>query len=146
MLHIRGTLLDDTFRALRACGRGARECVAYWTGPVVEPGTVDAVVQPPHRASRRGYMVDDDWVTAFFLELRRARRSIRAQIHTHPGSHVRHSRTDDAFAIAPSPGFTSIVLPFFATGPITLADAYITVLGTDGSWYEHSHDEAFGWE
>lgn len=145
MLSVAGGVLDATFEALRSCGRGRDECVVYWTGPVADTDVVDGVVQPDHQAGPTWYEVDSDWITPFFLDLRATRRTVRAQVHTHPGRSVRHSPTDDGFPIAPGIGFTSIVLPFFATGPVELNDAYIAVLDREGNWQELSADEALTW-
>lgn len=145
MLRARAALLAETFGALRNCGAGVRECVVYWTGLIDDPGGVDMVVQPPHEAEVDGYRVDDAWVTQFFLDSRTTRRCIRAQVHTHPGRNVRHSATDDAFAVVPSEGFVSIVLPYFATGEISLAGAFAAKLDTAGEWNECAVNDAVRW-
>src|SRR5690349_16048600 len=103
--------MTDALTALQSCGQGEAECVVYWTGPIDRPGLVDACIQPPHIAGAGWYEVDSDWIVTLFLQLRKEERTIRAQIHTHPGRGVDHSRTDDEFVVASSPGFVSIVLP-----------------------------------
>lgn len=133
MLTAEAGVLPATFAVLRSCGGGERECVAYWVGPTDRPGVVDRVIQPHHEASPRHYDIDPEWLTAFFLDLRTTKSTVRAQVHTHPGSHVEHSPTDDAFARAPSLGFVSIVLPYFAMGDITLQGAYATTV-TETGW------------
>ena len=138
-------VVPATFAALRGCGRGARECVAYWLGPRDGPGEVDEVLTPPHHAGVGWYEVDSDWITVFFLDLRTTRRTVRAQVHTHPGGSVRHSPTDDGFAIAPSAGFVSIVLPFFAMRDVTLAGAYATRLMPDARWLEQDVSDVIRW-
>ena len=144
MLNVERGVLPATFQALRTCGGGCRECVAYWLGSIDRPHNVDDIVQPAHRAARGWYEVDPRWVTDFFLTLRQTKRTIRAQVHTHPGSSVLHSGTDDNFAIVPSAGFVSIVLPFFATGDVTLDGAHIAEL-TTGGWTSRSELEAIRW-
>jgi hypothetical protein len=129
-------VLPETFDALRTCGEGRRECVVYWTGPIDAADTVDGIVQPPHEADWGWYEIDQPWLTRFFLELRAARRCVRAQIHTHPGAQTRHSPTDDGFAVAPHTGFVSIVLPHFAQGSVSLDGAYVAELAADGNWVE----------
>jgi hypothetical protein len=69
---------------------------------------------------------------------------VRAQIHTHPGASTRHSPTDDGYAVTPHSGFVSIVLPYFAQGPISLDGAYIAELTNTGKWRELSQ-EAITW-
>lgn len=145
MLLVRQCVLDATFEALRDCGRGEDECVVYWTGPVADQEVVDGVVQPDHEAGPAWYEIDSNWITPFFLDLRASRHSVRAQIHTHPGRRVRHSPTDDGFPIAPSAGFVSIVLPFFATGNVGLEGAFIAVLDDDGNWRELTPEQAVTW-
>ena len=135
MLHLDPEVLPATFAALRSCGGGERECVVYWVGPAGPTNAVTGIVQPDHRASAWSYEVDSAWLTRFLLELRTKRHSVRAQIHTHPGSMVDHSPTDDAFAFAPSPGFVSIVIPHFAMHDVSLDGASATVM-TGSGWQQ----------
>lgn len=132
-------IMTDTFAQLRSCGQGRDECVVYWTGPRRVPGAVDGVVQPAHRAGPDWYEVESAWITGFFLELRRAGRTTRAQVHSHP-TVAWHSCTDDLYSLAPSPGFYSLVLPGFATGPVGLSGAYLAEVGSDGTWLERDAD------
>jgi hypothetical protein len=141
VLTVASHILEDTFDALRRCGAGVHECVVYWLGPSGQPGSIDDVVQPAHRAGPTWYRIDDDWITPFFLSLRTTRQTVRAQVHTHPGNGVRHSPIDDAFPIAPGEGFVSIVLPSFAQGSVGLDGAYTAVQGSDGTWREHDPSE-----
>lgn len=144
MLSVQKGILAETFRALRECGGHRDECVVYWTGPVGEH-VVDGIVQPPHSASPQHYHVDDTWITRYFLDLRASGRTTCAQIHTHPGSSVRHSTTDDDFPLVRTPGFTSIVLPYFASREVTLSDAYVATVDLDGYWVEQPSDASFQW-
>jgi hypothetical protein len=118
--------------------------VAYWLGPQADPERVTDVVQPVHLATAHHYEVDSAWVTGFLLRLRADRLSVRAQVHTHPGPFVRHSPTDDAFALAPSEGFLSLVLPFFAMGSITLAGSYAALITSRG-WADVDPGEVISW-
>jgi hypothetical protein len=144
MLSVDSGVLPATFAALRRCGGGERECVAYWLGPANEPGRVDHILQPPHDASRHHYEIDPAWVTTLFLNLRATRQSVRAQVHTHPGRSVAHSPTDDEFALAPSLGFVSLVLPYFATGSTTLTGSYTAVI-TGTGWTELPPEQVIQW-
>jgi hypothetical protein len=132
-------IMKDTFTQLRSCGQGRDECVVYWTGPREVPGAVDGVIQPVHHAGPDWYEIEPAWITSFFLELRRTRRTARAQVHSHP-TFAWHSCTDDRYPLAPSPGFCSLVLPRFAAGPVGLNDAYLAEVGADGTWLERSPD------
>jgi hypothetical protein len=128
-------IMASTFGQLRRCGQGRDECVIYWTGPRETPGAVDDTVLPSHRAARDWYETDPAWVTSFFLQLRRDGRTARAQVHTHP-TVAWHSCIDDLYPLASSPGFHSLVVPRFGTGPIGLDDAHLAVVGPDGVWVE----------
>jgi hypothetical protein len=145
VLRVDRDVLPATFAALRRCGGGERECVVYWLGPADESGRVDGILQPPHTAELGGYEVDSTWVTDFFLELRVARRSVRAQVHTHPGASVRHSPTDDGFAIVPSPGFVSLVVPHFAVRDISLDGMYAAVVTEGVGWVEQEPVDIIQW-
>lgn len=128
-------VIDESFAQLRRCGHGRRECVVYWVGPIDDPGVVDEVVHPAHSAHAIGYEVDSGWITQLFLRLRRDRRTVRAQVHTHPGK-AGHSSTDDTFSLVPSTGFLSLVIPRFATGPTGMKSAYLAELNDAGAWIE----------
>lgn len=145
MLSIDRAVLPATFAALRRCGGGERECVVYWLGPLDEPNRVDGLVQPPHVADAGGYEVDSGWITRFFLDLRATRRSVRAQVHTHPGASVEHSPTDDRFAIAPGLGFLSLVVPHFAMRSVSLDGSYAAVISDGLGWVERNPEEVIQW-
>lgn len=128
-------LLEVTFEQLAVCGRGRRECVAYWVASRDEPDAVRRVIHPPHRSGPFGYEVESDYVNQMFLDLRRDRETVRVQVHTHP-EEASHSTVDDRFALAPSTGFLSLVIPNFAAGPTELASCHLVEMGTDGEWHE----------
>jgi len=135
LLTVPAALLDETFELLRECGQDHQECVAYWTGEIDLSATADLVEHPEHTAGRYGYSVDTNWVTRFFLDLRRKRRTTRMQIHTHPGM-ANHSSVDDTFSLAPSSGFLSLVIPGFARGTVGLDGAFLVEMSADGTWIE----------
>lgn len=126
-------LLRETFAQFRQCGRGRDECVVYWTGPLDSPHRVDRVVHPRHASSPHHYEVDRVWAVNFALELADLRRSVRMQVHIHPGEAF-HSETDDQHAIVSTPGFLSLVVPGSAEGPISLDGCYLAELTPDGNW------------
>lgn len=132
-MRIRRKLLDETFDHFRKCGRGRRECVAYWLGPRAEAGLVTEVVHPPHRATAMSYDVDGQWVNELWLRLADEALTVRAQVHTHPGSAFHSSRDDDRAAVQ-SAGFASLVIPCFAQGAVSLDDAHLVVRERDGGW------------
>ena len=124
MIAVPAAVLAETFTSLRGCGKGRRECVVYWLGPTHVLGAVDENVHPLHAAGRGGYEIDDRWLTAFWFDLARRRRSVRVQVHTHPRAAF-HSPTDDDWPLVHTPGFLSLVIPDFATGPIGLEGAFL---------------------
>ncbi len=128
-------LFQQTLDQLRACGNGQSECVAYWIADQDEPHVILRLVHPEHRSGSFGYEVDSGYVTQFFLDLRRDRETVRVQVHTHPAE-ASHSRTDDLFALAPAPGFLSLVIPGFALGPAVLVGCHLVEIGDDGNWNE----------
>lgn len=111
--------------------------------PVAGPGQISRVVHPEHEASPVGFQLDQTWLTRFWLDTARDGLSVRVQIHTHPGP-AYHSATDDAFPIVHSPGFLSLVIPNFATGPVGFDRAFLAQIAEDGRWREvaiHDHLE-----
>lgn len=132
---VAGDLLGESYAAFRSCGRGERECVVLWTGPLNRPDLVDGVVHPVHRAGRGGYELDVPWLKRFWRQLRDEQRSVRVQVHTHP-SEAFHSHTDDAFPMIQTRGFLSLVIPHFGLGEPTLAGVALYELEDGGRWHE----------
>lgn len=128
-------VLEETFRHFRACGRGHSECQALWLSSWSQPDLITKVVHPKHDAHFGGFVLDDAWLSAFWLELGESNMGIRVQVHTHPGESF-HSPTDDEFPIIHSIGFLSLVIPNFGLGPIGFEDAYLTKIQPDGRWQE----------
>jgi len=131
-LRLPSAVLAATFDSLRSCGRGQCECVAYWTGPAGDH-TIDGFEHPDHSRSPYGYEVDDSWLTRFGFKIGGERRSVKAQVHTHPGPAF-HSQTDNDWPMVAKAGFLSVVIPNFATGETTLKHAWVGQLQQDGSW------------
>lgn len=125
--------MDATFRVFRDCGRARDECVVYWTAPVAFTVTINGHDHPDHRRSPGGYEIESAWLTRYWFQLARERRTIRAQLHTHPGGAF-HSGTDDHWPVVSQPGFLSIVIPDFATGPVSLERAWVGLLDEGGRW------------
>ena len=82
-----------------------------------------------------GFVLDDAWLSEFWLRLADQNLGIRIQVHTHPGAAF-HSQIDDEFPIIHSPGFLSLVIPNFAFGPVGFDDAYLSEIQPDGRWRE----------
>jgi hypothetical protein len=134
------SILDDSFCHFRQCGAGCRECLTLWVGPWVTPGVVTKVVHPQHAASLGSFIVDDDWLSNFWLWLADENLGIRLQVHTHP-TVAFHSPIDDEHPIIRSPGFLSLVIPDFAFGPVGFDGAYLTEIQPDGRWKQVSITE-----
>ena len=132
LLRLAKDIVGETFRTLSECGRGECECVTYWTGPT-EQNLVDGLEHPAHKRSPFGYEVEDTWLTDFWKQLAQSKRSVKAQLHTHPGQAF-HSASDDQWPIVSQAGFVSIVIPDFATGEPTLDRAWIGRLEANGKW------------
>jgi hypothetical protein len=142
-LAVREGLLAQTLSVLRRCGAGREECVAFWAGPVGEPGVADTLLHPDHRSGRGGYEVSEEWLADAWERLDEEGLAIRVQVHTHPFEAF-HSATDDAYPIVGTPGFYSLVLPRFGEEPQTLADAYLARLEADGTFAQVDVFELLG--
>jgi hypothetical protein len=140
-LALPGALLDETFDLLARCGDRQRECVVYWLAALREPDLVARVVHPEHRSGPFGYEVESDYVNELFLALRQTGETVRAQVHTHPADAF-HSGVDDDFALAPSRGFLSLVIPDFAHGPVGLVGSHLVEIYDDGRWIERHPEDA----
>ena len=132
VLSVACGIVERTFDTLRKCGHGKYECAVYWTGPPSDD-FVDNVEHPVHTQSSFGYEIDSDWLTQFWKRLARLGRSVKAQIHTHPGAAF-HSSTDAICPIISQPGFVSIVIPAFARGAPSFESAWIGKLDAKGTW------------
>jgi hypothetical protein len=132
LLQLARSIVHKTFHILRECGREECECIVYWIGPAHE-SLIDGLEHPVHLRSALGYQVDDGWLTTFWKALGESKRSIKAQIHTHPAEAF-HSATDDEWPIVSQAGFISIVIPDFALGQPSLENAWVGRLCTNGEW------------
>jgi hypothetical protein len=134
LLRVAENLMVTTLKTLRECGAGRWECVVYWLGPDAD-SIVDGVEHPIHERSPFGYVIDDTWLTGFCTRLAVLRRSVKAQVHTHPGRPF-HSATDDQWPIVSQVGFLSVVIPNFAADESSLENAWVGRLQSDGKWQQ----------
>lgn len=135
MITLAQEVFEDSFEHLRACGAGCRECVVVWAGPAHQPDLVDEVIHPRHTASAVAYDIDPQWVGELWLALADRGKTLRAQVHTHPGP-AYHSGRDDTHGLVHTEGFVSIVIPRFAVGPVGIAGAFATTRTATGGWSE----------
>jgi hypothetical protein len=135
--QVPAALLAETFKHLRLCGGGRRECQVLWTSEWAKAEVICGLVHPRHRAHAGGFELDSDWITEFWRELSRTGRGIRVQIHSHP-QEAFHSSIDDEFPIVHSVGFLSLVIPNFGVGRVGFDGAFLAEIGSDGAWREVS--------
>ncbi|MBA3382785.1 MAG: Mov34/MPN/PAD-1 family protein [Actinobacteria bacterium] len=91
------------------------------------------MVHPRHTAGFGGYDLESEAIAELWRELVAERRSIRVQVHTHPGA-AYHSSRDDALALVHTPGFLSLVIPDFGLGEVGLAGAFLAEQTLEGLW------------
>lgn len=98
---------------------GERESGAFWYGPrnAAGNGTVKAVIAPRQAMARGNYHVSPAAMSAMVDALPEGGWKPLAQIHSHPGASVEHSRYDDEMVA--STRALSIVFPFYGrwSGP-----------------------------
>lgn len=135
MYRLPRRMIAETFSTLRSCGDNRRECQLYWVSPWASPTQLTGVVHPKHASGYAGLSIDSDWINSFWRDLSDRDLGVRVQVHTHPGEAF-HSITDDTYPLLFDPGFLSLVIPNFASGPIGFQDAYLTEIQPDGSWRE----------
>ncbi len=140
MLRLPAHILEATLCTLSICGKGQCECVVYWTAPVGNYEGCNGWDHPTHCRSPYGYQIDDRWLTEYWFRLGREKRSIRAQVHTHPAAAF-HSATDDQWPVISQAGFISIVIPNFAIGSTDLDRAWAGYLTPSGRWRHAAFSE-----
>jgi hypothetical protein len=133
--HLPRRILDETFDHFRRCGAGRRECQTLWVGPWATPNLITEAVHPKHQAHMGGFVLDDAWLSDFWLRLADDSLGIRIQVHTHPREAF-HSPIDDEFPVIHTPRFLSLVIPDFALGPVGFDRAFLTEIQADASWRE----------
>lgn len=134
-IRISRACVDETFRILRGCGEGQRECQALWLSAWRDPDVVARVVHPRHTANAGGFQLEDAFINQLWLELAESECGVRVQIHTHPDAAF-HSRIDDEWPTVHSAGFLSLVIPNYARGPVGFDKAFLARLEPDGHWSE----------
>ncbi|MDA9504962.1 hypothetical protein XI09_09675 [Bradyrhizobium sp. CCBAU 11386] len=117
ILYVPKSALEQTVRVLQAAVRVETCCFWYGRDLPGGCGRVEAVVVPPQRGTWGNYDVTGDAMAAVSAATRAKRWVALAQVHSHPGDWVEHSRYDDARAI--SRGVLSVVFPRYGhwTGP-----------------------------
>jgi proteasome lid subunit RPN8/RPN11 len=110
------SLLAETEHALRDA-TGERTVLWQLAEPAEEAMTVRRLVIPRQQAvsTECGYMVHVTSAELARQQLDAYRLGLRTwiQVHTHPGTDVRMSEVDRAWAIADFPGALSVIVPNF---------------------------------
>lgn len=94
---------------------GAHESGLFWYGPKFTDGSghVQLVVAPRQRMARFNYHIAPEAVAEIVRQLPEDWRPL-AQVHSHPGRGVEHSRYDDRMAM--SRRALSVVFPHYGAG------------------------------
>ncbi len=142
MIRIAPHVWGTTIETLRACGERGVECVVYWTAALDTPDDVDDVAHGGHRSTPWSYELREEWLQSFLVGLHKARRLIRAQVHTHEGAAF-HSKSDDRWPIVHMAGFLSLVVPRFARGEARDGDLFLVELTASG-WIERTPSSRIG--
>lgn len=86
------------------------------------------------------YAIDSEELYRLNVFLYEQNLTLIAQIHSHP-QRAYHSETDDAFPVVTTVGGLSIVVPDFATGPISQEHFEVYRLSRDAAWKHLSKNE-----
>ena len=108
-LFVSTTALAQTVEALRRTGR--IEACCFWYGRDLPDGSgrVEAVIVPRQRGTWGNYDVPPAAIAQVSAATRPKGWVALAQVHSHPGDGIEHSRYDDQRAL--SRGILSIVFP-----------------------------------
>jgi proteasome lid subunit RPN8/RPN11 len=110
-LSISSALVEQTFAVLQEGGTRRCETVVFWLG---KGSTVDEVYRPEQSVSIDYFHLPSESMRSLMNYLKRDRRRILAQVHSHPGDAF-HSKADDDWAVIRHEGALSLVLPRFAS-------------------------------
>jgi hypothetical protein len=137
-------VLERTWHLLRQDGRRQVESTVLWGGRRFgDQAVIWNVLYPSgHDVERHGGFLrtGPDTTAAMGRWLRQQDSRGLIQVHSHPGSWIGHSKTDDDFPIASSEGFVSIVWPSYGESLATLAELGVHQL-EQGKWRTWPLDE-----
>lgn len=109
-LLISSSLVEQTIAVLQEGGEKMCETVVFWLG---KGETVNEVYRPMQSVSVDYFHLPSESMRSLMDYLKRDRRRILAQVHSHPGD-AYHSKADDQWAVIRHQGALSLVLPRFA--------------------------------
>ena len=78
-------VLDETSPTFGGAARAARECQILWVGPWATPSLITEAGHIRSSEARvGGFVLDDAWLSDFWLRLANENLGVRIQVHTHP--------------------------------------------------------------
>lgn len=137
--------LEEVYGFLRKAGRERFEAVGLFAGTIEnDEAFLSKGVIPLQKSYKLDmglmYVVDGAELHRINVSLHKAGLKLIAQIHTHP-MEAYHSDTDDEYPIMSTVGGLSIVVPNFASGPMSFQDWAFYRLRAQGVWDELSSDQ-----
>lgn len=129
-------IIEVTLTFLQEAGQRGHEGIVLWLADRANPSIIVEAYVPRHTAQADRFWISPDAMNEMMDHLRSTRRSVAAQVHSHPGIAF-HSRVDDTYALPQHVGAFSIVVPFFAAGTTSSnfeqCSAFF-VLSSEGKW------------
>jgi proteasome lid subunit RPN8/RPN11 len=117
---------------LLGCAKGSTTRVARWIPfDDLDPEALNGAI------SIRGEAFNKLWELCRENGLR-----VLADVHTHPGTHVHQSQTDESNPMVAQRGHVAIILPRFAQGRQRLEELGLHVYNGDGAWKSYLDEEA----
>jgi proteasome lid subunit RPN8/RPN11 len=110
-LSIPAALVAKTIEVLQEGGNRECETVVFWLG---KGDVVDEVYRPEQSVAVDYFHLPASSMRSLMDYLKKDRRRILAQVHSHPGQAF-HSKADDKWAVIRHQGALSLVLPTFAS-------------------------------
>lgn len=134
-LSIPAALVAKTIDVLQEGGKQRCETVVFWLG---KGDVADEVYRPEQSVAVDYFHLPGSSMRSLMDYLKKDRRRILAQVHSHPGQAF-HSKADDKWAVIRHEGALSLVLPTFAS-TTTLANFYEQAatfsLSAEDKWLE----------
>lgn len=132
--------IKEAHAHLRRVGETGLEGFALWAGELDgDTFIVRANIIPEQRGLRSDLgvcvVVNGDELHRINVWLYEHGMTLIAQLHSHPED-AYHSTTDDTYPIATTIGSLSLVIPYFARDPFSLADCAVYRLLPPRGWVE----------
>jgi len=129
------TCLDLSLATFEDCRKLRQEAACFWYGTRDQAGNgvVEALVVPAQSNRRGNYHVSAEAMGEVASRTRPLGWKNLAQVHTHPGSNVEHSRYDDENAS--SRRALSVVFPFYGNWGLSWPTGVGVHECQDGYWH-----------